>query len=213
MTPKGRTTMRLCTRLTALAALVLATASCGDMAREGRAPVYLVINSLTGAAGGAGGARTFGGTLFSDVQVLVTSPAPCTTAAPCATFFADTGQAVIAMAPKDSTVAPSSNNQVTISRYHVQYTRADGRNTPGVDVPYPFDGAVTVTLSGTSAATISFELVRHIAKQESPLVQLIQNPQVITTIANVTFYGRDVTGNDISVTGSITVEFGNFGDS
>lgn len=210
---KGRTPMRHRTRWITLAALVLATTSCGDVVRQGRAPVFLVINSLTGAPGGGHGANTFTGTLFSDVQVLLTSPAPCTPASPCPTVFPDSGQVIISMAPKDSTVAPTTNNQVTITRYHVQYTRADGRNTPGVDVPYPFDGAVTATVSGAGTATITFEMVRHVAKEESPLVQLIQNPQIISTIANVTFYGRDVTGNDLSVTGSITIEFGNFGDS
>jgi len=213
MTPKGRTPMRHSTRWIMLAALVLTTISCGDVARQGRAPVYLVINTLTGASGGGRGANTFTGTLLSDVLVLLTSPDPCKPASPCPTVFNDSGQANISIAPKDSTVAPTTNNQVTITRYHVEYTRADGRNTPGVDVPYSFDGAVTATIGAGSSATISFEMVRHVAKEESPLVQLIQNPQIISTIANVTFYGRDVTGNDVSVTGSITIEFGNFGDS
>ena len=35
---------------------------------------------------------------------------------------------------------------------------------------------------------------------------------LINAIADVTFYGRDQVGNDISVTGSISIEFGNFGD-
>jgi hypothetical protein len=56
-------------------------------------------------------------------------------------------------------------------------------------------------------------MVRHVAKEESPLVQLIRNPQIISTIAHVTFYGRDAVGNEISVTGSIGIEFGNFGDA
>jgi hypothetical protein len=54
--------------------------------------------------------------------------------------------------------------------------------------------------------------VRHVAKEESPLVQLVANPNIINTIAEVTFYGRDQVGNDISATGSISIEFGNFGD-
>jgi hypothetical protein len=205
--------MRHRARRAALAALVLATVSCGDVAREGRSPVFLVINNLAGAPGGGHGANTFTGTLFSDVQVLLTTPAPCTVTSPCPTVFADSGQVILSMAPKDSAVAPTSNNQVTINRYHVAYTRADGRNTPGVDVPYAFDGAATATIAASGTATISFEMVRHVAKEEAPLVQLIKNPQVISTIANVTFYGRDVTGNDVSVTGSILIEFGNFGDS
>jgi hypothetical protein len=35
---------------------------------------------------------------------------------------------------------------------------------------------------------------------------------MISTIADVTFYGRDQAGNDVSATGSIGIDFGNFGD-
>jgi hypothetical protein len=199
-------------KIVLIAAVVAASVSCGDVVRQGRAPSMLVINQLSGASGGGRGANTFSGTLYSDVQVLLTSPDPCTPARPCPTLFSDSGQVTVSLVMKDATIAPTSNNQVTINRYHVDYVRADGRNTRGVDVPYPFDGAVTGTVAGT-AATFTFELVRHVAKQESPLVQLIQNPQIISTIAHVTFYGQDAVGNEISVTGSLLIEFGNFGDS
>jgi hypothetical protein len=126
--------------------------------------------------------------------------------------FADSGQATLSIALKDVTVSPTSNNQVTITRYTVTYRRNDGRNTPGVDVPYPFDGAVTATIQPNQPTTVAFELVRHVAKEEAPLVQLIANPNIITTIADVTFYGRDQVGNDVTVTGSMVIEFGNFGD-
>ena len=205
--------MRTATRLLSLAVILAATASCGDAIRQGRSPAVLVINSLQGASGGGHAANTFGGTLFSDVQVLLTSPDPCTAAAPCPTVYADNGQASLSLAMKDTTVTPTTNNQVTITRYTVTFSRTDGRNTPGVDVPYPFDGAVTMTVAPNATATLGFELVRQIAKQEAPLVQLIVNPSIITTIATVTFYGQDLVGNAIQVTGSLVVEFGNFGDS
>jgi hypothetical protein len=171
-----------------------------------------VIDSLQGAPGGGHGANTFVGTLFSDVIVLATSPAPCTPDSPCPTVFSDAGQVVLSLAMKDATIAPTSNNAITITRYTVNYRRNDGRNTPGVDVPYPFDGAVTGTISGTGSTTLSFELVRHQAKETGPLVQLISTGNIITTIADVTFYGKDQVGNDVSVSGSMVIEFGNFGD-
>ena len=108
---------------------------------------------------------------------------------------------------------PTTNNEVTVTRYHVTYRRADGRNTPGVDVPYGFDGAVTVTVPIGAGATVGFELVRHTAKEESPLVQLIGSRTIITTLAEVTFYGKDRVGNDITVSGTIQIDFGNFGDA
>jgi hypothetical protein len=205
--------MRSVSKIVLMAALSAVSASCGDVVRQGRAPSMLIINQLSGASGGGRAANTFSGTLFSDVQVLVTTPAPCTPTSPCATIFSDSGQVVLSLAMKDFSIEPTSNNQVTINRYHVEYVRADGRHTPGVDVPHPFDGAVTGTVPVGGTATLTFEMVRHVAKQESPLVQLIQNPQTINTIARVTFYGRDAVGNEISVSGSLSIEFGNFGDS
>jgi hypothetical protein len=78
-------------------------------------------------------------------------------------------------------------------------------------VPYAFDGGVTGTVPPGGTATLSFELVRHTAKKESPLVQLIENPTIIATIAEITFYGQDQVGNDVSATGMLQVNFGNFG--
>jgi len=190
--------------------LIAAASGCGDAARAGRSPVYLVIDSLQAAQGNK--PTTLGTGLTSDVLTLVATPAPCSVATPCSTIFNDIGSVALRLAPKDISIAPTTNNQVTITRYHVSYKRADGRNTPGIDVPYGFDGAFTGTVPPIGAATFGFEIVRNVAKQESPLVQLQANPQIISTIADVTFYGRDQVGNDISVTGSISIAFGNFGD-
>jgi hypothetical protein len=99
---------------------------------------------------------------------------------------------------------------VTITRYHVYYARADGRNMPGVDVPYPFDGGVTGTIPIGTALTLGFELVRIVAKQEPPLAALASTTNVLTTIAYVTFYGQDLVGNAISATGTIQIDFGTF---
>jgi hypothetical protein len=197
-------------RLLASMALVAATSACGDVIRQGKSPVVLTIDRLTGSSGGGSG--TPSGTLQSDVLVIKTAPAPCSTTSPCPTIFNDFGQATMRLVPKDYLVEPTSNNQVTITRYHVTYRRADGRNTPGVDVPFGFDGAVTATVPAVGTATLDFELVRHVAKEESPLVQLATSPNIINTIAEITFYGTDLVGNAVSVTGLMSIEFGNFGD-
>jgi len=93
----------------------------------------------------------------------------------------------------------------------VRYIRSDGRSTPGVDVPYEFDGTTTATAS-TTPASVGFSLVRIQAKQEAPLVLLINSSTIFTMLAQVTFYGADQAGNVASVTGSIDVNVGNFGD-
>jgi len=204
--------MRRQVRSIGLALLVATGVSCGDALRQTRAPVVLTINQLSAAPSGGRNANTFTSSLLSDVVVLLQTPPPCSATSPCPTYFNDLGQAVIAMTPKNADIAPTSMNQVTITRYHVEFIRADGRNTPGVDVPYAFDGTTTATIPPTGTAQIGFEMVRHTAKLESPLAQLASNLNIIYTIARVTFYGTDVAGNDISVTGSMSVDFGNFSD-
>jgi len=196
--------------LTALAAVIAATASCGDVVRGDHASAILLIDSLTASAGGPT-VGTPGSILNSDVLTNVTTPAPCTTVAPCPTIFNDVGTVALRLAMKNYLVSPSFNNEVTITRYHVSYRRADGRNTQGVDVPYAFDGAATVTVPATGNVSLGFELVRAVAKEEAPLRQLVNSPTILSVIADVTFYGADRVGNDVSVTGSITIEFANFG--
>lgn len=208
--------MKNITKLIGILAVIAASVSCGDVVRQGRAPVFLVIDLLQASRGGVTSGEA-SGFLHSDVITYVTSPEPCTPLTPCPTVFNDSGRVRLRLSPKDigsagAPAAPSTNNDVTINRYRVAYRRADGRNTPGVDVPYGFDGGVTGTVTTSDTLELSFELVRHIAKMESPLVQLTTSPAIISTIAEITFFGRDQVGNEVTATGSITVDFGNFGD-
>ena len=113
------------------------------------------------AAGIRGGRRRArpASTLTSDVITNVTTPAPCTAdgAVPDDLQRRGPGRSmriVVKDAGTATPTTPSANNDITIDRYRVEYTRADGRNTPGVDVPYAFDGAITVTI------TASADLVR-----------------------------------------------------
>ena len=205
--------MSVLRRLLAAAAILAATISCGDVVRQGRSPVIIVVDSFSGAPGGGRGAGQFTGTLLSDVQALVTTPDPCTTVSPCPTFFNDLARVTLHLESKDAVVLPTANNQVTIRNFRVTYRRLDGRNTPGVDIPFGFDGAVTATIPPTGSTTFGFELVRNVAKQESPLIQLVVNRNIINAIADVTLYGTDLVGNDITATASMSIEFGNFSDN
>jgi hypothetical protein len=189
--------------------------SCGDVVRQGRSPSLIVIDTLQGASGATPG--NFGVPVLSDVDTVVNKTVGGV-AVPVHTIFNDLGSAQMRTLLKDpgaagTQTAPSGFNAVSISRYHVEFVRADGRNTQGVDVPYAFDGAVTATIT-ESAAAVPFELVRHNAKDEAPLKALVGGGGriFISTIANVTFYGKDQVGNDVQVTGSIAVDFGDFAD-
>ena len=195
--------------------LAAAASGCGEFVRESRSPSQLVIVSLQGASGAA--PQEMGSTVSSDVVTLRTTPAPCSETSPCPIVFGDGGQVTMRLQLRDLgasgvAVTPSSLNEVTVSRYRVTYTRTDGRNTPGVDVPYPFDSAVTFTVPAEGSVTHGFDLVRNNAKREAPLAALQTNVGLLSTIADVTFYGRDQAGNDVSVSGRIGVTFGNFAD-
>ena len=180
--------------------IVLASTGCGEMTRLGDASSYLVMNLLEAAPGAT--PDDFGGTLLSDV-ITVVDDVPG--------VYNDIGAVTLSLAMKDPLIAPSSTNAITINRYRVRYIRSDGRNTPGVDVPYGFDGAMTMTVSG-GGVTGTFEIVRHVAKLEAPLAALTINGVIISTLAEVTFYGHDQTGREVSVTGRMLIDFGNFAD-
>ncbi|HUK36571.1 MAG TPA: hypothetical protein VLV86_21795 [Vicinamibacterales bacterium] len=203
-------------RAAVAAAMVAATTSCGDVVRSSKAPVLLVINKIVGVRGASTPGQP-GVPLVSDVITMVTSGGACTTANPCPTFFNDTAVATLSLEPKDLGLAstpatPSSNNQVTITRVHVSYTRTDGKNQQGVDVPFEFDSGVTALVPATGSVDIPFEVVRNSAKLEEPLLDLRNNGVILSMIANLTFYGTDLVGNAISVTGTLQIDFGNFAD-
>jgi len=205
-------------RRVAAAALLMAAAGaagCGQQNTEGRSPSYLVIEAFQAASGAK--PTTYSGTLDSDVITLVTtSLGGQDVVAP--TVYEDIGQVKLRMALKNvgnavSVTAPTATNLITVTRYRVDYKRSDGRNTQGVDVPYSFDGAASGTF-GTDGGLLTFALVRAQAKLEAPL-KALQNGGgaiVISTIAEVTFYGTDQNGNAVSVTGSISVNFADWGD-
>ena len=188
-------------------ASALALTSCGETVRTGNSPVYLVMSRLAAAQGG-GSTSTYESRLDSDVCVVTGSG----TTATCA-IYEDAGQVTLALGRKDITSPLSPNNYVTITRYHVDFVRSDGRKEQGVDVPYSFDGGMTFTVTDTSA-TGTFVLVRAQAKLEPPLSSLRGGggQKIISTIAQVTFYGRDQVGNDVSVSGSIGVNFADWAD-
>jgi hypothetical protein len=201
-------------RWTMAGALLLATAGavgCGDLNTTGRSPSYLVVDAILASSGAVPG--TFGGTLDSDVVTNVkTSVGGQDVLQP--TVYEDLGQAKLRMAMKDvSVTSPTSSNAITVTRYHVDFKRSDGRNTQGVDVPYGFDGSATGTI-GADGGQITFVLVRAQAKLEAPLKALRNGGGaiVISSIAEITLYGKDQNGNEVSVTGSISVNFADWGD-
>jgi hypothetical protein len=199
--------------LTAMIVTAVCATGCGKYVRQGTSPSQLLITSMSGASGAQ--PDKLGNPVEADVITNVSRTVNGQQVS-IPTVFNDVGSVTMSLLLKDqgqaATTGPSPLNQVTITRYRVEYRRSDGRNTPGVDVPFAFDSAVTFTVPAQGTVTAGFELVRNTAKHEAPLQALQNSPVILTTIADVTFYGRDQAGNELSTTGSMQVNFGNFGD-
>jgi len=195
----------------------LSLTSCADLARTGNGPAFLIMESMSGAAGGS---TTFTSNVLSDVASVSSVTVGGVTTQQFSVIN-DVGQATIRAEMKNqlSTTAPSAINSITLRRYHVEFRRTDGRNQQGVDVPYAFDGSTTATINIRSRATVAFDLVRHQAKLERPLITLRDAPDgtrggllFLDVIAEVTFYGSDQAGNEVSITGSLGIRFSDYAD-
>ena len=180
-------------------ALLVTTGCVNDQITASRSSSILVVERIGAARGGTGEdpQPTFlqsdvltGGRVFDDIGRVTTRLA-----------LKDPGSA-------ENPTSPTSANYITVDRYRVAYVRTDGRNAAGVDVPFAFDSAVTfTTVSGDQTA--EFVLVRASAKLEAPLRALVHGggAVIINTMAQVTFYGRDGTGAEVSASGTIGIDF------
>jgi len=189
------------------AMLALHLASCTpDVLQNDESNTIIVINSMQGAQESADGAAS--DDLSSDVCVNDSFlDGTCT-------VLADFGLVEMSAVLKNQDQLTSTFlNDVTFTSYRVNYIRTDGRNTPGVDVPFPFDGATnfTVVANGGSVAR-AFVIVRTQAKLERPLVNLAfgGGALVLSVIAEVEFFGTDGGGRAISAKGFLNIQFADF---
>ncbi|MBI2834811.1 MAG: hypothetical protein HYX76_10350 [Acidobacteria bacterium] len=203
------------TRLTVLAIVVTCGGSCSNkLVTQGRASSFLIIEQLMAASGA--NPATFTNVLQSDVITNVTRTVSGQQIT-IPTIFEDPGRVIARLGFKDpgtpsNPSSPTSANYITVTSYRVVFKRADGRNTPGVDVPYAFEGATTFSVLDIGSST--FTLVRGSAKLEPPLVGLrgLGGALMVSTIAEITFYGHDQTGATVQALGKILVDFADWGD-
>jgi hypothetical protein len=113
-------------------------------------------------------------------------------------------------------IIPSIPSVVTIERYEVKYRRSDGRGVEGQDVPYSISGNLTlafdVKTSGTDVLTL--EVVRAQAKLEPPLRNLrsvtgtsLGGAFIVTMFADITLHGRTISGQNVTATGTLQIDF------
>lgn len=171
--------------------------------------VIVQIETMQGQAVDDQGPGTTGDDLFSDVCFAAAVGAGCS-------VFNDNGIVTMLAFPKDRSQLSTEDvgiNSVQFERYRVTYVRADGRNVPGVDVPYPFDGAANflVPPDGITTVVRSFLIVRHQAKVESPLREIQANlSAILSVLARIDFYGHDGAGRTVTVTGYLNISFADF---
>lgn len=176
-------------------------ASCNKVENHSRSASMLIVESILGTTADGNEAN------FLQSDVLKTSDAG-------STVVADTATATFRVQTLDPApiMGPSQYNDVVLDRYTVSYSRTDGKNTPGVDVPYPFEGSLTATVASGGTATISFVVVREAAKLEPPLIRLIDlgAEVILTATAKIDFYGHDLAKNQVKATGYLTIYFANY---
>jgi len=182
---------------------VLLFPGCNKLEEDTTASSYLVVTSLTGNdLDGTAGSTV----MYSDVITGAGS------------IYNDNAVAVLeahSLDPFD--VNLTTYKDIIVERVDVEFTRTDGLNTEGVDVPYAFSQEVNVLVQTEgSVSDLEFQVITHNAKLESPLVGLVNigGEKILKLEAHCTFYGRTVSGYAIApVTRTISVWCANFADS
>ncbi len=133
-------------------------------------------------------------------------------------IFHDTVTVALAVRFKNPNIptVPQIPSAVIIERYEVKYRRSDGRGVEGQDVPYTISGNMTAAFDVKTSGTddLLLEVVRIQAKLEPPLKNLASGSGggiVVTMFADITLHGRTISGQAVQATGSLQIDFANFG--
>lgn len=106
----------------------------------------------------------------------------------------------------------SYHNDIFVTSYVVSYTRSDGKNQEGIDVPYSFDGSMSSRVEIDTTTDVSFVIVRAVSKLEPPLVNLAKGrgEGELKVSARIDFYGHDTLGKTVKATGYLSIFFANY---
>jgi hypothetical protein len=118
--------------------------------------------------------------------------------------------------PYQLTTTLSWYQDIVVDQIDVEFTRADGLNRQGIDVPYAFSQQVFERVSMAGASEIDFVIVSHNAKSESPLIELAAGGQehTLKLEARITFHSKDLAGNRLEpVVSGLSVWCSNFADN
>jgi len=184
--------------------LILTFFCCNPIENETKSASRLIVANMIGSDMEGADAN------YLQSDVLYEDPADPTST----TIYADSALVTFQaeLLDPDSITGPSYLNDITVTRYVVTYTRSDGKNTEGVDVPYSFEGSLSTQVAIDSTVNVTFIIVREVAKNEPPLVDLVFGTEegVIQTTARVDFYGHDQANRNVQATGYLTIFFANY---
>jgi len=101
---------------------------------------------------------------------------------------------------------------IFVTHYVVTYSRSDGKNQEGVDIPYAFDGSLSARVQLDGQTEASIVVVRAVSKLEPPLINLTagRGEGELKATARIDFYGHDTLGNKVKATGYLTIFFANY---
>lgn len=193
-------TAKLALKTLAILPAFLLLLSCNPLEDESQSASLLIVLSLTGT--------DIDGNEVNFLQSDVLSSK--------GTVRADIAKAVLqaSLLEPSSLLGPSQYNNIMVTRYAVSYSRSDGKNREGVDVPYSFEGSLSTLIEVGQSVNLGFVIVREVAKLEPPLVNLAEGrgEGVLQVKARVDFYGQDLTNRKVKATGYLSIFFANYED-
>jgi hypothetical protein len=183
--------MRIGGTATAVALAVMLSA-CGqpDYVTDSSASVLLLVVEINEGA-----------VLDSDVRLGADSNLVCP----------DNVDVTLSVRNKNPTLAGGSQGDVLLTQYEVLYRRTDGAEVEGVNVPHTIRGVIASSVEVDNTVTVPLEVVRRQAKLEPPL-SAMTGFDIMTVIAEITMSGETVSGESVSATGRLQIDFANYGD-
>jgi len=195
-----------------VALFALVAAGCTpDWARDNNSPLVMRITQIE-ATPGTGEA---GAILHSDL---------------CCPVVNDEATLTVELFRKNVALTSTPIEDVLLTRYEVVYTRTDGHNIEGIDVPFRITGPLQLrihapTTTGETSGAVVIDVVRHQAKLEAPIANLRgnANPQLVggpaaggdvflTVIAHITVYGETTNGRSLTASGDLQITFADYAD-
>ena len=186
--------MRIGATVAVAMALALSGCDTADYVTGSRASVLLIVAAINDGA-----------VLDSDVRNGENSNVICP----------DTVNVSLAVRNKNPGAdVPRIPGAVLIQRYEVKYSRPDGRGAANQDVPHTIVGVLSsaIDVASSGATEVPIEVVRRQAKLEPPLSN-ITGYDIVTMFATITISGQTVSGDTVTASGSLQIDFANYGDS